>query len=471
MSRKWGALESFNYLGANARDKFAWAARSDDGLITVLTAWEDQIDDDGTNVVIDYVGASDLENWTRDRRNKARIKILTEAWNRDRLFKIVLLTAREPGAVPRSTSGRRPDDALVMELTDFNPVTGEYRAVGTRKAAEERDGDAASSAGLKYEPLGAFLRTMQDSELGLTFDQIESLVGRLPKDASNRQFWSNAVGHHASRRSQWLGAGYAAFLEADRKSVRFVRSTAASTASGHRWTNDELAACVAAYRDLWLAEERGERINKAALRRSLLGGALRSRSATAYERRMQNISAVVEDLGIRAVTGYVPLRNIGGAKSRIITLINSYWARENLAEAPTSDPDQLQTRVTSALEKLDGELGPPPTGSKGGTRTTRASKQFDRDPNIIAWVLRASAGLCEACGEAAPFLKLDGSYFLEVHHVRPLAEGGPDQADNAVALCPNCHRRLHHGGDRVPYRRKLIAAVERIVDYPRLAIV
>ena len=94
MLRKWGALEAFNHLGANARDKFAWAARSDDGLITVLTAWEDQIDDDGINVAIDNVGASDLENWMRDPRNKSRIKILVEAWNRDRLFKVVFLTAR-----------------------------------------------------------------------------------------------------------------------------------------------------------------------------------------------------------------------------------------------------------------------------------------------------------------------------------------------------------------------------------------
>ena len=45
----------------------------------------------------------------------------------------------------------------------------------------------------------------------------------------------------------------------------------------------------------------------------------------------------------------------------------------------------------------------------------------------------------------APFNKPTGEPFLEVHHVIGLAEGGPDIVENAVALCPNCHREAHHG--------------------------
>nr|WP_275041241.1 HNH endonuclease signature motif containing protein [Halomonas meridiana] len=46
----------------------------------------------------------------------------------------------------------------------------------------------------------------------------------------------------------------------------------------------------------------------------------------------------------------------------------------------------------------------------------------------------------------APFnRKSDGSPYLEVHHRKPLAEGGDDTVANAIALCPNCHRAAHYG--------------------------
>ncbi|MFX5176317.1 HNH endonuclease, partial [Acinetobacter baumannii] len=53
---------------------------------------------------------------------------------------------------------------------------------------------------------------------------------------------------------------------------------------------------------------------------------------------------------------------------------------------------------------------------------------------------------CECCGSLAPFSRRrDGSPYLEVHHKRPLSKGGDDTVENAVALCPNCHRFEHHG--------------------------
>ena len=32
---------------------------------------------------------------------------------------------------------------------------------------------------------------------------------------------------------------------------------------------------------------------------------------------------------------------------------------------------------------------------------------------------------------------------LECHHVKLLVRGREDIIDNAVALCPNCHRKMH----------------------------
>ena len=33
--------------------------------------------------------------------------------------------------------------------------------------------------------------------------------------------------------------------------------------------------------------------------------------------------------------------------------------------------------------------------------------------------------------------------YLEVHHIVWLAKGGADALENVVALCPNCHRKMH----------------------------
>ena len=36
-----------------------------------------------------------------------------------------------------------------------------------------------------------------------------------------------------------------------------------------------------------------------------------------------------------------------------------------------------------------------------------------------------------------------GDPYLETHHIEWLSKGGEDTIDNTVALCPNCHRRMH----------------------------
>ena len=33
---------------------------------------------------------------------------------------------------------------------------------------------------------------------------------------------------------------------------------------------------------------------------------------------------------------------------------------------------------------------------------------------------------------------------LDLHHLDPVAEGGPDDPNNLLALCPTCHRRHHN---------------------------
>ena len=71
---------------------------------------------------------------------------------------------------------------------------------------------------------------------------------------------------------------------------------------------------------------------------------------------------------------------------------------------------------------------------------------FLRNRDVVAEVIIRAAGICELCKTAAPFLrKSDKTPYLEVHHKVQLAQGGKDVVSNAIALCPNCHRKSHFG--------------------------
>ncbi len=74
------------------------------------------------------------------------------------------------------------------------------------------------------------------------------------------------------------------------------------------------------------------------------------------------------------------------------------------------------------------------------------SRGFKRNPDVIIEVLLRANGKCEHCHSNAPFLrKKDNSPYLEVHHEITLADGGDDTLENAIAVCPNCHKEMHFG--------------------------
>lgn len=62
---------------------------------------------------------------------------------------------------------------------------------------------------------------------------------------------------------------------------------------------------------------------------------------------------------------------------------------------------------------------------------------------VAEFAKRRAKGICELCTEPAPFERKNGEPYLETHHISWLANGGEDSIENTVALCPNCHRRMH----------------------------
>ena len=68
---------------------------------------------------------------------------------------------------------------------------------------------------------------------------------------------------------------------------------------------------------------------------------------------------------------------------------------------------------------------------------------FVRDPYVVAYVKRKANGICDLCEKPAPFHNSSGEPYLECHHLVRLADEGEDSINNAVALCANCHRKMH----------------------------
>lgn len=69
--------------------------------------------------------------------------------------------------------------------------------------------------------------------------------------------------------------------------------------------------------------------------------------------------------------------------------------------------------------------------------------QFVRDQYVVEYAKQLANGICQLCDQIAPFSDKSGSPYLETHHVIWLARGGEDTIENTVALCQNCHKRMH----------------------------
>lgn len=84
--------------------------------------------------------------------------------------------------------------------------------------------------------------------------------------------------------------------------------------------------------------------------------------------------------------------------------------------------------------------------AKRPARRLVLAQVYVRNPDVVAEVLLRANGACEVCHRPAPFRRAkDSSLYLEVHHKVQLADNGEDTVENALAVCPNCHRKAHFG--------------------------
>lgn len=93
--------------------------------------------------------------------------------------------------------------------------------------------------------------------------------------------------------------------------------------------------------------------------------------------------------------------------------------------------------------------------------SNRSVTLYERSIIVRDYVLARANGCCEHCSKAAPFLKANGTPFLEAHHIRRMTDGGPDDPRYMIGVCPNCHRAAHYSKDALVINRQMQAIVDR----------
>ena len=142
------------------------------------------------------------------------------------------------------------------------------------------------------------------------------------------------------------------------------------------WSREEIEAIVSDYLDMLSAELKGDSYNKSAHRR-YLSELLSSRSDGSIERKHQNISAILIELGSPYISGYKPLANYQKAlrdavlerlmSSRIQRMVSEAVEEEakpqeplNILQVEDAPPEPSYPRDTSRVQFSMAHKGSPP---------------------------------------------------------------------------------------------------------------
>ena len=150
----------------------------------------------------------------------------------------------------------------------------------------------------------------------------------------------------------------------------------------------------------------------------------------------------------------------------LISDINSKNIASNIAsfvKAVAAFKSKQEYEKVSALSNSDL--------SKKATVSTKKPKRkavealvFLRNSYVVEYVKRRASGICDLCNLKALFSDGTGKPYLECHHLKWLADGGTDTIDNAVALCPNCHRKMHILNTASDFKKLEIQARVKLVS-------
>lgn len=114
--------------------------------------------------------------------------------------------------------------------------------------------------------------------------------------------------------------------------------------------------------------------------------------------------------------------------------------KPTIQETKALEDAQAKIAKQMSLEDLKKQAQ---SGKKKPGRRTAQGSVYERNAAVAELAKRLAEGICDLCRIAAPFQNKRNEAYLECHHVVWLANDGADDMTNTVALCPNCHRKMH----------------------------
>ncbi|WP_424005785.1 HNH endonuclease (plasmid) [Haloarcula salina] len=146
-------------------------------------------------------------------------------------------------------------------------------------------------------------------------------------------------------------------------------------------------------------------------------------------------------------------------------LTNASEEGSSSGEETVSPQNDSGSQTLSSLRKKAEEDAIETVPEESSTSKDQPS-EYTRSEKVKKYAKARAEGVCEGCSEPAPFTSKAGTPYLHAHHVHELSEGGSDTPETVIALCPNCHYRVHHGEDGKEYNEKLI---QRLADIEGLS--
>lgn len=148
---------------------------------------------------------------------------------------------------------------------------------------------------------------------------------------------------------------------------------------------------------------------------------------------------------------------------------NDFKGLLHIGYRPLSDWKQLTTvgyDEQLEIEDLGDEEYQKVLQTKLAKKLTKSTaEKYPRSASVAAEAVKKAHYKCQFDPSHVSFISAStGKPFVEVHHLIPMAkqpdfELSLDQAANVVALCPNCHRAIHHAA--VDYKTKLVSLLFR----------
>ena len=131
-----------------------------------------------------------------------------------------------------------------------------------------------------------------------------------------------------------------------------------------------------------------------------------------------------------------------------------------IGEVEDQDEDESDLSESLVAARLAALAVCKPSSDDLGQSAPR--KIYQRSRQVSHYVLMRAKGKCESCEKPAPFMKKDGTPYLEPHHVNRLSDGGLDHPRYVGAVCPSCHREIHSGAHGALLNEKLKRRLEAI---------